>query len=943
MMIEGISMKRRIERFLLLTAVLLVIWCTPVFAEENTIVDSGSCGESVVWELDDQGILIISGIGEMEDYTWTNFVPTTPWYEYRYDIKGIIVEDGVTSIGDCSFYKLSNVTQVDLSNDVIVIGSYAFGSCYKITSIDLPDNLEYIAGNCFDLCNALTELEVPESVHKLGAGAFSYCENLKSVKLPSKIQTLPNALFYKSVSLESVQIPQDVITIPYNCFGECEGLKYIGFPDALETIEGSAFYNCKSLESMVIPDTVTVINGSAFYGCSGLTKLKLPKNISKIPANLCYGCIKLESVEIPASVTDIGEMAFYNCRALKEAVLYERIKRIGKSAFYNCVDLNTIVFPESVSSIGAYAAGFYTDIFDEPNQLTPNTKIYCYEGTKAEEYVKAGNLDYSIINISLDSSEYDYTGKEIIPDITVTIDGESLVKDRDYVVEYKNNVEIGTAVAEISFINDYSEINAVVPRQYEIGKLINTCIIKLDKEQYPVGLIMPIVTVTYNDEKLILNENYRLTYELGGDSWIKPGEEYVGCINEAGIGTITVTGIGEFIGQRELTFEAVEVKEITLGDISIPRSRYKYTGKAITPEVTVTCNNVILEEGKDYTLRYENNIEAGTASIIVKGIEKYKGFVSKQFEIAPIGIEAVLKYGNLLRLAGSNRYATSVKASDMLMRSLGEEEHDNIIVACGTDYPDALTGSYLAKVKDAPIVLVDDSAAGENNVKEYISNNLKSGGTVYILGGKGAVTERFEKSLSKFNVKRLAGGNRYDTNIAILKEAGVTDEDLLICTGEGFADSLSASAVGKPILLAAGSGVSSTQTEYLKTLEKGDVYLIGGTGAVSDKIGNQLKAYDKDGKVDRVSGANRYKTSVAVAEEFFPEGSEAAVFAYAQNFPDGLAGGPLAMSIDAPLLLVDNTGYKDAKAYAQEAGISKAIVLGGESLISDVIINGILK
>ena len=82
---------------------------------------------------------------------------------------------------------------------------------------------------------------------------------------------------------------------------------------------------------------------------------------------------------------------------------------------------------------------------------------------------------------------------------------------------------------------------------------------------------------------------------------------------------------------------------------------------------------------------------------------------------------------------------------------------------------------------------------------------------------------------------------------------------------------------------------------------------------------------------------------MAVAEEFFPEGSEAAVFAYAQNFPDGLAGGPLAMSIDAPLLLVDNTGYKDAKAYAQEAGISKAIVLGGESLISDVIINGILK
>lgn len=298
---------------------------------------------------------------------------------------------------------------------------------------------------------------------------------------------------------------------------------------------------------------------------------------------------------------------------------------------------------------------------------------------------------------------------------------------------------------------------------------------------------------------------------------------------------------------------------------------------------------------------------------------------------------------SMIRIAGDNRYATSTAAADALKKSLGVDKFENIIVASGDDYPDALAGSYLAKVKNAPVMLVGKDSNTEADVKQYINKNLKKGGTVYLLGGTGVVTSRFEKSLGDLKVERLGGQTRYETNIAILKEAGVDKEDLLVCTGEGFADSLSASAVGKPILLVAGSGVNDTQKKYLGSLKIKDIYLIGGTGVVSDKIGTQLKKYDRDDKCERVAGQNRYLTSVAVAKEFFPKGSDSTVLAYAMNFPDGLAGGPLALSIKAPLILTDNSGYSEAVAYAKNAGIKKAVVLGGPTLISDGVVNRIIN
>ncbi len=299
----------------------------------------------------------------------------------------------------------------------------------------------------------------------------------------------------------------------------------------------------------------------------------------------------------------------------------------------------------------------------------------------------------------------------------------------------------------------------------------------------------------------------------------------------------------------------------------------------------------------------------------------------------------VLRSVALERYSGVDRYKTAIQIADALKEELNISKFDSIIVASGSDYPDALAGSYLAKVKKAPILLVNNSS--EKEITAYISENLKRNGNVYILGGTGVVSEDFEKGLKTFtDVSRLAGSNRYETNIEILEEAGVPEgESLLICSGGTYADSLSASAVGKPILLV-GTQLTDAHEEYLDILGSEHGYIIGGTGAVSSEVENSLGF-----ETDRIAGYNRFETSELVADEFFDYSTSNVTLAYGLNFPDGLAGGPLAMAKGGPLLLATNNtaNVEVLKVFTQLADLKTAVILGGPTLVSNEMAEFIVK
>lgn len=287
------------------------------------------------------------------------------------------------------------------------------------------------------------------------------------------------------------------------------------------------------------------------------------------------------------------------------------------------------------------------------------------------------------------------------------------------------------------------------------------------------------------------------------------------------------------------------------------------------------------------------------------------------------------KESDVLRICGDTRYETAVGIANTVKSTMKIDTFDTIIVASGKDFPDALAGSYLSSVKEAPILLVNETSI--EKVKDYVAENLSENGTVYILGGTDAVSGSMEETLvtTGIRVKRLQGDNRYGTNLEILKEAEVpADQEILICSAWDYPDAISASATGKPILLV-GELLTEEQVEFLKKTS-GKFVIVGGTAIIRTETEAALRAL---GEVERVHGATRYETSVAVAERFF-ENPDATVVAYGRNFPDGLCGGLLACVQGAPMLLVGEN-QEAAEAYCAENQITQGTALGGMDVLMD--------
>ena len=287
------------------------------------------------------------------------------------------------------------------------------------------------------------------------------------------------------------------------------------------------------------------------------------------------------------------------------------------------------------------------------------------------------------------------------------------------------------------------------------------------------------------------------------------------------------------------------------------------------------------------------------------------------------------KEWEVVRLYGTGRYDTAYAVADALKEALGMDKFEAVVVATGKNFADALAGSYLAVERCAPILLTNGKEDNVAQLHAYIKANVTEGGMVYILGGDAAVPVSVE-AIEGYTVKRLFGESRYDTNLEILKEAGVSGDSIIVATGKTFADSLSASAVKLPILLVKQGGTLDDAQKAVLTGMK-NIYIAGGDGAVSEAYAEELAAF---GTVTRVFGESRYDTSVEVAKTFFGE-TDTAVAASGMNFPDGLCGGPLAAALDAPMILTRDGKAAAAAAYVADNAIAGGYVLGGDGALAD--------
>ena len=680
-----------------------------------------------------------------------------------------------------------------------------------------------------------------------------------------------------------------------------------------ESTDGNATITGLNKTETAVASAYSNLKTAAADDSDSLYILDIPENINgmevtAVGAEALKDNCSLKAVYIPGTVVQLEESAFNGCINIDNVFLSNGIETIGVEAFNDCSALTEINVPYSLKSIGENA-------FSGIDSLIINAS----DGSEGQNYAENNSntifekADCEVISISITNmpSKLEYMMDEDLDTagmrVEATYEDGSKKDVTDEVYCDFDEKAVGTVKVNVYFADESASFDVnVKPSQCKY-------------------------TVTYENEYCEEIADKFTGQALAGEEVELNIPEIKGYVPDEKNITKVIGYENDFV----VTYTSNPRIKISETQINYEKE-FKYTGEQIKPEVQIEYQGKKLAEDKDYYVDYEENIEAGKGKILICGTGDYAGDVWLDFDIKS---NTIFGDNNIIRYAGTNRYETSFLAADGLKQSLGVDKFDNIIVASGDNYPDALAGSYLGKVKDAPILLVTGTT--EKTTADYIKSNLKEGGTVYLLGGTGVVSSNFEKMVkgSGVSVDRLAGANRYDTNIAILKEAGVKSEDILVCSGSGYADSLSASAVGKPILLVYEK-ITAKQQSYLDTLSTKNMYLIGGTGAVSKAVEKDLNGYT----LKRFAGANRFETSTMVANEFFPK-SECIVLAYGYNFPDGLSGGPLAMSIGAPLVLTSNESacVNTARNYAITAGVSKAVVLGGKTLISDQSVMSIIN
>ena len=228
------------------------------------LIDSGSCGKNATWELYKDGTLYIKGSGAMQDYNWnyneTTKIVTTgaPWHDsHSASVKKLVVEDGITSIGNDAFSDCESLASAELAEGITSIGDGAFTGCYDLEKINIPNSVTSIGYDAFDSCWTLPSLELPSGLSKLESSAVSFTA-FKELTVPHGVKVVDSYLATYNDNLTTVTLEEGVEEIWHRAFWGCEKLNNITIPRSVKKIEGEAFLECTSLKSVTISKNCNV-------------------------------------------------------------------------------------------------------------------------------------------------------------------------------------------------------------------------------------------------------------------------------------------------------------------------------------------------------------------------------------------------------------------------------------------------------------------------------------------------------------------------------------------------------------------------------------------------------------------------------------------------------------------------------------------------------------
>ncbi|MCD8123947.1 MAG: leucine-rich repeat protein [Lachnospiraceae bacterium] len=254
----------------------------------------------------EDGVLTVSGSGAMTDYTSSTY-SSVPWYSYGEEITSIVIESGITHIGDFAFMGTC-AESVSLPGTLKTIGEAAFYQCYDLTSVTIPDSVQSIGTAAFADCTSLKSIILGSSVQTIGSYAFQGTAII-GVTIPSSVTTLGSWVFTECTSLTSLTIPDSVTTIGYGLANNCTALKTVKIGKGIETLEYGSFYNCTALASVTLGSGLKTIDSLAFYNCTALKSLTIPDSVTYVDAYAFYNCTNL-TVTYPSTLIEMEDGSY---------------------------------------------------------------------------------------------------------------------------------------------------------------------------------------------------------------------------------------------------------------------------------------------------------------------------------------------------------------------------------------------------------------------------------------------------------------------------------------------------------------------------------------------------------------------------------------------------------------------------------------------------------
>jgi len=355
-----------------------------VTEKSGTNIAEGTIGGTVTWAIESDGTLRISGTGAIPNYE-RNKGNDGPWYPYKKNVKAIVVEDGITSIGNYAFYNLTKATTIDIAHSVEFIGQsfirqtgiteitidwdvrlqyYVFGRADNLKTIIFTEDAKDFAGNLFNDYAFSATIKAPE-----GSFAHKYTE-LYPTKYPDCADTV--SLTFESTG-DAVRPIVEFTAAGTNAFfaiyqettgywtlevtgrGEMKNFPYISDRNAakgytfcpMHYIAERGTLDEQKIRKVVVGDDITTIGNYAFYKINKCSSLKFPDTITFIGNGAFWNFVKLKTFTVPETVTEIGKHAFNGCANLTSVIIPDTVQKIGEDVFTKCNFTKLVVYTKN--------------------------------------------------------------------------------------------------------------------------------------------------------------------------------------------------------------------------------------------------------------------------------------------------------------------------------------------------------------------------------------------------------------------------------------------------------------------------------------------------------------------------------------------------------------------------------------------------------------------